>query len=369
MAQTPAPASIHGKVTNPAGFPIVKGDVKLTTDKTGEAKDRKYKYSFPIDAQGNYKGDGIVPGDYLAVVMVDDKTIDFIESAQLKSGADFEGNFDMTRKEYIDKMTPEEKKQLEEFKKKNAETMAANSKIANLNGLLATARGDIKSGDFDGAIKAMTDATTAKPDEAILWLTLGDAQLGSGSAAQAAARTAHTSPMDAAIVEKFTAAAASYQKAIDANTASKKPNAETGATAYNQLGQALGRSGKTKESGEAYDNAAKADPAGAGKYLYNEAATLFNAGDMDGAAAAADKAIAADPKRPDIYYIKGQSLVSKATVDPKTQKIVAPPGCIEAYQTYLQLAPDGPHAADVKQVLDGFGAKIESSYKANTKKK
>ena len=36
------------------------------------------------------------------------------------------------------------------------------------------------------------------------------------------------------------------------------------------------------------------------------------------AAAAADKAIAADPKRADAYYIKGQALIPKATVDAKT---------------------------------------------------
>ncbi len=42
--------------------------VKFTTDKTSEAKDRKYPYSFPTDASGNYTGTGIPPGDYLVVV-------------------------------------------------------------------------------------------------------------------------------------------------------------------------------------------------------------------------------------------------------------------------------------------------------------
>ena len=102
-------------------------------------------------------------------------------------------------------------------------------------------------------------------------------------------------------------------------------------------------------------------------YYYNEAATLFNAGATDDAASAADKAIAADPKRADAYYIKGQSLISKATVDPKTQLPVAPAGCLDAYQMYLQLAPDGPHAADVKQILAGFGQKIQTNYKAGKK--
>ncbi len=35
---------------------------------------------------------------------------------------------------------------------------AANSKIANLNALLTQARADTKAGNYDAAIKAMTDA-------------------------------------------------------------------------------------------------------------------------------------------------------------------------------------------------------------------
>jgi tetratricopeptide (TPR) repeat protein len=99
-------------------------------------------------------------------------------------------------------------------------------------------------------------------------------------------------------------------------------------------------------------------------YYYNEAATLYNAGKLEEAAAAADKAIAADPKRADAYYIKAQSLIPKATVDPKTQKIVAPPGCVEAYQQYLELVPEGPRSDEVKGILAGIGAEVKSSYKA-----
>ena len=71
--------------------------------------------------------------------------------------------------------------------------------------------------------------------------------------------------------------------------------------------------------------------------------------------AAADKAIAADPSKPIPYYLKGKALINKATVDPKTQKIVAPPGTTEAYQKYLELAPDGPFAADAKSILAEMG--------------
>jgi tetratricopeptide (TPR) repeat protein len=368
MAQ-PAPATVHGHVTNAAGQPVGKGEVRLTTDRSSDEKSRKYAYTFPLDGSGNYTGAGVAPGNYVAIVFSDNKSLDFIESLQVAAGEDKTANFDMTRKEYMDKMTPEEKKALEDFKKQNSEATAANSKIANLNTLLAQARTDNKSGNYAAAITAMQQATTAKPDEAILWITLGDAQLGAADTDAKAAKAAGKPATDPAISAKYTDAAASYKKGVDLNAASKKPSPETAGTAYNQMGTAYGKMGDAKNASDAYDNAAKALPAQAGMYYFNEAATLYNAGKMDDAAIAADKAIAADPKRPDAYYIKAQALIPKATVDPKTQKIVAPPGCVDAYQSYLELAPDGSHAEDVKGILAGIGEQVKSSYKAGAKKK
>ncbi|MEO6983207.1 MAG: tetratricopeptide repeat protein [Edaphobacter sp.] len=365
MAQT---ASIHGHVSNPIGQPITKGDVKLTTDRSSPAKDRKYAFSFPIDQNGDYKGADITPGNYVVFVFQDDKSLDFNDSVVFAAGDDKLVNFDMSRKEYLDKMTPEERKQLEEFKKKNAEVMSANSQIKNLNATLTQARADTKAGNFDAAITSMKGATASKPDEPILWVALGDAELGSADAAAKAARAAGTSPSDPAIAQKYGDAAAAYKKAIDLNTASKKPSPETAAAAYNQLGQAYGKQGDAKNAADAYEQAAKTLPANAGMYYFNEAATLYNAGKLDEAAVAADKSIAADPKRAEAYYIKGQALIPKAAVDPKTQKIVAPPGCVDAYQTYLELAPDGPHASDVKGILEGIGEQVKSSYKAGRKR-
>ncbi|HZY61536.1 MAG TPA: tetratricopeptide repeat protein [Edaphobacter sp.] len=361
-----ATASIHGHVNNALGQAVTQGDVKLTTDRTSEPKGRKYQYSFSLDQNGDFKGSGIAPGTYLAVVFVDNKTVDF-QDVTLAANDDKVVNFDMTRKEYIDKMTPEEKKTLEEYKKKNEAAIKANAQIKNLNAELVQARADTKAGNFDAAISSMTNATTSKPDEPILWIALGDAQLGAANKAAQDAKTSGGSASTPDIQKKFADAAASYKKAIDLNAASKKPNPATAAAAYNQMGQALSKSGDAAGASSAYDEAAKADPAHAGMYYFNEAATFYNSGKLDEAGAAADKAIAADPNRADAYYIKGQALIPKATVDPKTQKIVAPPGCVEAYQKYLELAPDGPHAADIKGILTGIGAKVESSYKAKRK--
>jgi tetratricopeptide (TPR) repeat protein len=368
MAQATGTASIHGHVTNPAGMALNKGEVRLSADRGGDPKDRKYPFKFPIDQNGDYKGTGIAPGKYIVFVFQDEKTLDFTQdTVDFANGDDKTVNFDMTRAEYLAKMSPEDKKVLEEYKKKNAEIVAGNAKIQNLNALLTQARTDNKSGNYDAAIKAMQDATAAKPDEGILWITMGDAQLGAADTAAKAAKAAGTSSSDPAVAQKYTDAAASYKKGLELNAASKKPSPEAAAAGYNQLGQTYAKMGNAKDSADAYEMAAKAMPANAAMYYFNEAATLYNAGKLPEAEAAADKAIAADPKKADAYYIKGQALIPQATVDPKTQKIVAPPGCVEAYQMYLELAPDGPHAADVKGILEGIGAQVKSTYKAPKK--
>ena len=366
-AQATGAANIHGHVTNPAGMALNKGEVRLSTDRSADAKDRKYPYKFPIDPNGDYKGTGIAPGNYVVFVFQDDKSLDYNESVPLANGDDKVVNFDMSRPDYLAKMSPEDRKVLEEYKKKNAEVVAANSKVQNLNAMLTQARADNKAGNYDAAITAMQQATATKPDEGILWITLGDAQLGSADAAAKAAKSAGTSPTDPAITQKYEAAAASYKKGVELNATSKKPSPEAAAAGYNQLGQTYAKMGNAKDSADAYEMAAKAMPANASMYYFNEAATLYNAGKLPEAEVAADKAIAADPKKAEAYYIKGQSLIPQATVDPKTQKVVAPPGTVEAYQTYLELAPDGPHAADVKGILEGIGAQVKSTYKAPKK--
>jgi tetratricopeptide (TPR) repeat protein len=360
-------ASIHGHVINPAGIALNKGEIRLSTDRTSDAKDRKFQFKFPLDPNGDYKGTGITPGNYIVFVFQDDRSLDFNESVVFTNGDDKLVNFDMTRPEYLSKMSPEDRKVLEEYKKKNAEVVASNSKIQNLNALLTQARADNKAGNYDAAATAMQQATTTKPDEGILWITLGDAQLGSADAAAKAAKAAGSPSTDPAIAQKYTDAATSYKKGIDLNAASKKPSPEAAAAGYNQLGQVYAKQGNGKDAAEAYEMAAKAMPANAAMYYFNEAATLLNSGKNAEAEAAADKAIAADPKKAEAYYIKGQALIPLATVDPKTNKITAPPGCVEAYQTYLELAPDGAHATDVKGILEGIGAQVKSTYKAPKK--
>jgi tetratricopeptide (TPR) repeat protein len=334
FAQVP-PGTVTGHVQNAAGM-AQTGTIKLSQDRsTQDDKARKYLYTFQVGADGNFKGDGVAPGHYIMFFQVKDATVDFTE-IDVKSGAETAANDDMTRKEFMDAMSPADRAALEEYKKQNAATMAANKAVGNMNAMLASARDDEKAGNYDKAIDTMQKATAAGPDQPILWLELGNAQLGA---------------------KKYEEAVTSFQKTIDTNTTSKKPNPSFAGSAYNNMGQALAKLNKGPEALAAYDKAAEAEPAKAASYYYNESVVLYNSNNHPEAATAADKAIAADPTKADAYYIKGQALIDKATLDPKTQKMSAPAGCLEAYLMYLQLAPTGPHADDVKGIVSAFDEK------------
>ena len=91
---------------------------------------------------------------------------------------------------------------------------------------------------------------------------------------------------------------------------------------------------------------AKVNPERAAIYLKNEAVIFYQENNADAQAAAADEAIKADPTLAIAYYLKGNGLIHKVTVDKKTNKPIPPPGCLEAYRKYLDLAPNGQYAAE-----------------------
>ena len=386
LAQTPAPApaantgTIHGHVTNPVGTAQTDGTVSLSNDGGHTSK-----YTFPVDQNGDYKGTA-APGTYMVIFRQKDtpadKQVDMFDNVKVVVGQDVVQDVDMSRPAFIDKMDPEAKKALEDLKKKNASALQANAVIKNVNADLKTVVQDIKDADAAKAAAAqalgasatkedlaakdleiktakyteietlMSKDSAAKPDASILWAQLGVAEAG---------------------LKKYDEAITDFQKALDlenaANAAKKGFNLDVQGLAQSGLGECYARTSKVQQANDAYDAAAKINPARAGFYYKNEAVIFFQTQQPDPQVAAADKAIAADPTMPVPYYLKGSGLVGKTTEDPKTHKLVAPPGCLEAYQKYLDLAPTGPYAADVKNILAGFNQSIDSSYKATKKTK
>jgi tetratricopeptide (TPR) repeat protein len=361
VAQTGA--TVHGIAKDPAGTPYNSGEIRFSTDKEDPAEKRTFQYTVPVGPDGTYKATNVAPGAYIIALFRDGKSVYFHE-VDLAKYDDKTIDFDLSSADYLKSLSPEERARLEEAKKRNAAALAENSKIANVNKVLIQARTDEKSGKADVAVTELTPLTKERPNEPLIWAALGEAQLASAEAARAAAAAAKTPTSDPAILQKYADSAASYQKALDLNSALPKPDQGLAFSSYLSLGQALSRTGKADEAGAAYENAAKADPTKAGIAYYNEAAVYSNASKLREANEAADKAIAADPKRADAYYIKATALIPNATLDPATKKFVLPPGCLEAYQKYLELDPNGRHAQDVKDLLANLGQTQKESFKA-----
>jgi tetratricopeptide (TPR) repeat protein len=368
---------VHGHVTNPTGEPQGSGSVSLSTDAGATLK-----YTFPVGADGNFAGEA-APGTYSAIYRAADtppgKMVDMVRGIRVVEGQDVVADVDMSRQEFIDKLPPDQKKALEDLKKQNSEAIKANQVINNLNSDLKVVNQDIKDAENArvqaaqelGASAAreavdakaneirtakyteienmMTKDTGVMPDQSILWTNLGRAHLG---------------------LKKYDEAEANYKKSIELETASKKPKPEVIGVANAGLGETYARQGKVPEAQAAFEAAAKADPTRASFHLRNEAVIFFQERNGPAQVAAADAALAADPNNPNqaiLYYIKGQGLIANATVDPKTNRIVLPPDCEEAYQKYLALSPTGPYAAEVKGILEQAGEKVNANYKAPKK--
>jgi tetratricopeptide (TPR) repeat protein len=196
--------------------------------------------------------------------------------------------------------------------------------------------------DYDTAVASFTKASELDPKQPAVWAQLADAQIG-------AAQKKTGADFDAGMTKGIE----SYQKALELNPSD--------AASHNNFAIALGKAKKFDEMQKELQKAAELNPQGAGGYYYNMGAMLTNAGQSEAAVDAFKKAIAADPNHAESYYQLGISLMSKVTM--VNDKPVAAPGTVEAFQKYLQLAPNGPNAATANEMLKSFDVKVDTSYK------
>jgi Tfp pilus assembly protein PilF len=311
---------MKGSAKDQEGKPITDGVVEITNPDSGR------KSSAKTNKNGEYTVIGLTPGSYDAVLMRNGVKVDSFNKIPVGMGDMREVNFDL-KKDLAKGGGPSE-----EQLKQQQEVMKQNEKIKGLNAKLAEARDLEKAGNYDQAISLLQEATTTDPSKDLLWAYLGDAYRGA---------------------KKYPEAAQAYQKALEIN-----PN--SGAY-HNGLADALAKTGQTDKAIAEWNAAATAEPANAATYYFNEGAVLTNTGKVDDANAAFDKVIQLDPKRADAYYWKGVNLTSKMTTG-KDGKIVAAPGTAEAFNTYLELDPNGKYADAAKQMLASIGASVETGF-------
>jgi tetratricopeptide (TPR) repeat protein len=250
----------------------------------------------------------------------------------------------------------------------------------NLNAAIVAARNATKEKRYADSEAIMLRVTQQNPNLVLPWLELGLAQLGLKKYAEAESDFKIAIGTDEASVQRehnndfyqkvdapgvvAAGATRSSRNAVGSVVNSgEKRTPEILGTGWASLGEIYVRQGKVAEGQAAFDEAVKANPADVAFYRHNETIFFFQVGNSDAQLAAAEQAIAADPARAANYYFKGQALVSKASIDPKTQKMILPPGCAEAYQKYLELDPNGPYSADAKGVLTAVGIPIKPTKK------
>ena len=342
---------VHGHVIGEDGKPLIGGDILLVN------KDNGQKLTMKTDKKGDFVHIGVAPGSYDMTLTKDAKVL-YTKGVSLHNedetlDINLPKNLAEQQQQSLNQLTPEQRKQYE-AQRRAGETEQA--KIKNLNQMMADAKAAEDGGNYDQAISIYKQATTADPTRDLLWARLGGAYLNAGNKAFASDRTAAN--------EDYTQSAQAYKKAIAIKGSE--------AAYHNNLGQALAKLGRTDEAMNEYAAAASIDPSNAGQYYFNLGALLTNAATrmaddkernhaLDEANAAFDKAIAAEPNRAEAYYQKAVNLLNRATVG-KDNRVVAPPGTAEALNTYLKLAPSGPHAAEAKELLTSIGAKVETSY-------
>jgi tetratricopeptide (TPR) repeat protein len=332
--------SVRGVARDTQGNPIIGATVELVNSENGR------RYTLKTNNKGECFSLGIQAGTYSVTLSKDNQKL--YSMAGVRVAAFQETLLDMDIRKAVTQqapqMTPEQKKAEEELQKKRTTRQALNDK-------LAAAKAAEDAGNLDQAIPLLQQATQLEPDQPALWTHLGD------NLRVSAGKITDSSEKKKRLEDSIQA----YQKSV-----ALRPEGGV----YNNLADALIKTGKTQEGMAAYNKAVEIDPTNAGQYYFNMGAVLTNTGKVDEAIAAFDKAIAAQPNKADAFYWKGVNLLGKATL--QGNKMVAPEGTAAAFNKYLELEPDGKFADPAKQMLTSIGAPIETSFgkgKSSPKKK
>lgn len=345
-------STVRGQVIDPSGKPMAGITVDYSSTETGN------HYTLKTDAQGNYISASIIAGKYKVLLIKDGKTIYTVNNVPIEPGGenvidvnlqkDLKGGPGATAPQQT---TDEQRKQMEEAVKEN-------ENIKNLNAILKDTVALQTAGNLDKAIAELKPVATPDQKHDVIFARLGNLEvLSAKKQTDVAARKS--------LAEDAVTNLGQAIKLLTASPEAQKDPTGTNvslAADYGLLGNAQGLAGQSDAAVASYTKAGSLDPAHAALQYFNAGAVLSNAGKSDDAVSYFDKAIQADPKFAEAYYQKGIALLGKATL--KGDKMVPVAGTEEAFDKYLEIAPNGPNAENAQQMLQSIGAKVKRSFHA-----
>ncbi len=353
--------TIEGDVKDANGAPLKGAVIDLVRT------DIKGHYSVKSDKKGHWLYTGLPYGKFDISCIVDGQTVDSVKGVQSKYGDSTTVDFDMRKSQQAKAnmqaavangdvpndatrgMSKEDKEKFEAAAKKNAEAMKKNKA---LNDAFNAGQDAKKAGDaepdkaqkvvkYQTAIDNFNKAGELDATQVAVWDALGETYSAMGDAQTGDDRT-----------KSYDQAIANYNKGL-----AIKPS---DAGVYNQIGNLYGKEKKMQEATDALTKAAQLDPTMAPKAYFNMGANLVNSGQPEKATDFFKKATEADPNYYEAWYQYGSLLMMQGKVDPKTGAQTYPSDTATALKKYLELQPNGSHAAEASAMLQAMGEKVET---------
>jgi tetratricopeptide (TPR) repeat protein len=230
-------------------------------------------------------------------------------------------------------MTAEQRAEIEKAKAEQGKLEALQQRFERGVALL-------QQKDYAGAIVELEAARDVNPSAGLVWAQLGAAYEGAG---------------------RVDDAAAAFQQATELEP--------TNPAYWTRLGSALVKAGRVEEADKAFARAAQINPAQAAALYFEQGVTFYNAGKLGEAVEPLRKATELNPAHADAHYLLGVCLYSTAEtkIEGNEVKTILKPGTREAFEKYLELAPDGRYANDAKGMLAVLDTQVPASVRMKKK--
>ncbi|MGH9717290.1 MAG: tetratricopeptide repeat protein [Candidatus Acidiferrales bacterium] len=343
-------ASVHGQVLDKDGKPWPGVSVQIT-GQNGQT------FNLKTNKNGKYSQIGLSEGVYTFTLSEPSQGMKFTEQHQIQGQQDNEVDFNF--KQIIAQNAaahPEEEKKQKEaqnnFKLMKGHVddgIAQFTAISALQAQIQTAPANQKA--------ALKDKVKADAQAAVSDFQQAETLVGEKGAKNHAVILANLGQAYA-LTGQYDQAVTAYQKAIAMNP--EAPTYMNLSLAQVNLAAATtdptAASTHVADASTSCDKVASLDPTSATKCWKNIGIVLSNKGDFKDAVGPLQKVTQLDPKDAQAWYLLGSA--DTGLIQPKQEgdkmTFIIPAGTAEAYQKCIDVAPNGPYAAQAKQNLDAL---------------